>query len=112
MYGISKVLIGITIGIAALAAAGCNGTGSHAVRGKFMSDSCKPAERTALDSKAVYAIYVDAMGNPIQSMSAEDLTGTSANQMCPTPAHDDGPGPCPAGYCARLIGGKNYCLRC
>lgn len=116
-----KLWIGASMMVAALMAGGCTSAGSAysadssagaGVRGQFVSGSCKESERVTVSSKAAYAIYVDENGVPVASKSAEDLAGTDANKMCPTPPHDEGTGPCPANYCARLIAGRNYCLRC
>ncbi len=82
-------------------------------RGEFSSGSCNENERVAVDSTAIYAIYVDESGNPVGPGPlgfAEDLTGTSNKMMCPTPGED--PSACPTGYCQRLVSGKTYCLRC
>lgn len=101
---------GMTLVLLGLLVSGC-----AASRGSFGDDSCDSGKRTAVDGKAAYAIYVDKDGNLVGPPGvAEDLLGTSANSMCPTPPPEDEeePGACPSGYCARVIGGKTYCLRC
>jgi hypothetical protein len=90
-------------------------SGCAASRGSFGDDSCASGERVAVNGSAAYAIYVDKDGNPVGTGAirvAEDLRGTSANKMCPTPVETDDTGACPTGYCARVISGKTYCLRC
>jgi len=88
-----------------LCVAGCEN------RGTF-TGSCADGNRVSVPANAVSAIYFDATGQPLGT-EAEDLEGTVSNTMCPTPPHDpDAPGACPAGYCARTVLGKTYCLRC
>ena len=85
-------------------------SGCEATRGKFTGASCDSGARVAVDSSAVYAIYVDASGKSIGDF-AEELKGTAENKMCPTPALS-GPGGCKTGYCPTAVNGKTYCLRC
>jgi hypothetical protein len=80
-----------------------------AYRGEFGEGSCDSGQRIAVDANAAYAIYLDANGDPLNV--SEDLAGTHANQMCPTP-EPGGPSGCPTGYCAKTMLGKTYCLRC
>lgn len=98
--GLAFLLLGLFL-------AGCDN------RGTFGAQACASDsdERTPLDPRAAYAIYVDSNGVVLTDVEAEDLTGTDKNQMCETPAVV-GPGACPTGYCARAISGKTYCLRC
>lgn len=101
---------GMTLLLLAILVSGC-----AASRGSFRDASCATGERIAVDGSAAYAIYVDKDGNPIGSGRvgvAEDLSGTTENKMCPTPFEPDDTGICPAGYCAKVMLGKTYCLRC
>lgn len=87
-----------------------NGTPPVANRGTFGEGSCDSEERVAVDENAAYAIYYDESGEPVGT-SAEDLTGTQAIKICPTPTAS-GPGACALGFCPRTISGRVWCLRC
>lgn len=84
-------------------------------RGSFGMDSCASSERIAVNSDALYAVYVDGEGNPVDGI-AEDLTGTHDNMMCPTPPAKDqnphNPQACANHYCPRVVNGKQVCFRC
>ncbi len=79
-------------------------------RGTFGAGACGAGDRVSVDANAVSAIYFDKAGNPLGAR-AEELDGTLKNTMCQTP-EPEGPSACPAGYCARTIMGKTYCMRC
>lgn len=79
-------------------------------RGTFGTASCDSSARTDVPAAAASAVYFDNTGTPVGA-NAEDLEGTAKNRMCPTP-EPDGTSACPAGYCARTLVGKTYCLRC
>ena len=93
---------GATLLLAVFLLTACEG------RGTFGPESCDAGARVGVDGAAVAAVYFDKTGQPL---SAEELQGTQNNKMCPTP-DEGGSGVCPAGYCARTMGGKTYCLRC
>jgi hypothetical protein len=103
-------MLGLAIVSAGLLLAGCGRTPPAPSRGTFGAGSCDSSQRAGVDGAAKYAVYLDANGNPLGT-SAEDLAGTQANLMCPTPPASE-PGVCPGGFCPRNIGGKTYCLRC
>lgn len=104
LRGLAFLLLGLLM-------AGC-ATGNHSAnRGTFGEGSCDSGQRVPVAANAAYAIYYDSNGQQLLTIEAEDLTGTQANQMCPTPSAT-GPGVCPAGFCPRTVAGKTYCLRC
>ena len=84
-------------------------------RGAFGAESCATGERIAVNSSALYAVYVDREGSPVDG-TAEDLRGTHDNLMCPTPEakdeNPDNPQACQNGYCPRVVNGKQVCFRC
>lgn len=109
----TKTLIGrgVAMVIVGVLSSGC------ANRGTFGAGSCGSIERIDLPATSAYAVYVDADGKQL-GKRAEDLTGIQEGKMCATPeplaAAGGDPTACSAhpGYCAYVIGGQTYCLRC
>jgi hypothetical protein len=99
---IISIARGVTLLLTAFLLVACEG------RGTFGPEACGAGDRVGVDGAAVAAVYYDKTG---ASVSAEELKGTTSNKMCPTP-DPGGSGACPAGYCARTMSGKTYCLRC
>jgi hypothetical protein len=94
-----------------LLTAGCQTRG-------MLAESCPPpGQLVPVPAGAATAVYFDMSGNPLGTMPgsmrgvAEDMRGTSDNQMCATPL-ETGPGTCPIGWCPMVILGTAYCFRC
>ena len=80
-------------------------------RGIFGAESCDSSTRVMVPANAVLALYFDKDGQPIGT-TAEELTGTSNNTMCPL-EEKGGPAGCPSGRCQiTLPTGKTYCAPC